>query len=91
LQLVASAHFNPPEQARAEAAEQVPAPSHVRAGVYELVLVHDAVPQDVPDAAIRHAPAPLQEPSRSQGLVESLAHSLSGSWPAGTDAHLPFG
>ena len=90
LHAVPEAQVSPFEHARDDADEHVPAPLQVPAGVYVLGLAQVAVPHVVPEPATRHAPLPLQNPSRSHGLVGSLAHSLSGSWPVGTDAHLPL-
>jgi hypothetical protein len=72
------------------AAEQVPAPSQVLAGVC-VVPVHDSLPQLVPTAHRRHAPMPSHMPSRPQLVVDSGVHSLSGSVPPGTARQMPSG
>ena len=38
---------------------------------------------------MRHAPLPSQAPSKSQVEAAAIVHWLSGSWPAGTAAHVP--
>jgi hypothetical protein len=80
--------MSPPEQARAVPSPHVPAPLQAPAGLNEFVLPHVAVPHVVPEGVMRQDPAPLQEPSTPQALP-SGAHSLSGSCPVGTLAHLP--
>jgi hypothetical protein len=84
------AQVRPPEHARWVPGEQRPPPSQDPAGVYWFEFAHEAVPHRAPFAGMRQAPAPLQKPSRPQGLVASLAHSLSGSAPFETGAHFPL-
>src|SRR5262249_11282760 len=43
----------------------------------------------VPLANSRHAPEPSQAPSVPHVVLAGAAHWLSGSWPAGTDVHVP--
>ena len=48
-----------------------------------------AFAQSVPDGVNRHAPLPLQNPSRPHA-TPSEAHSLPGSVPFVTKPHVPF-
>jgi hypothetical protein len=89
LQVLVLAQVSPPVQARGVPALHRATPSQAPPGV-KVEPLQVAVPHAVPEAGIRHAPAPLQKPSRPHGLVASDAHSLSGSLPVGTAAHLPF-
>jgi hypothetical protein len=54
-----------------------------------VVPVQVAAPQMVPDAYIRHFPAPSQAPSRPQLVAPESAHWPSGSAPAATVVHVP--
>jgi hypothetical protein len=68
---------------------QVPAPSHVRAGV-SVEPVQLAAAHWVPAATCRHLPVPSQLPSLAQTFVV-VAHWLAGvgAAPAGTGAQVP--
>jgi hypothetical protein len=68
---------------------QVPAPSHVRAGVNVVPLQVDAA-QVVPMAYSRQAPLPSQVPSLPQVAAPWSVHWLKGSWPAATAAQVPI-
>ena len=68
---------------------QAPLVLHVEAGV-SVVPVQLAAMQVVPDAYLRQAPLPLQEPSVPQVAMPWSAHWLSGSCPAGTAVHVPI-
>jgi hypothetical protein len=52
-------------------------------------MLHAAGTQIVPLALLRQAPAPSQLPSLPQVETATDAHCSSGSWPAGTIAHVP--
>lgn len=51
--------------------------------------MHEVIPHMVPDAYVRHAPMPLQAPSRPQVIMPASVHAIPGSWPAGTLVHMP--
>jgi hypothetical protein len=51
--------------------------------------MQESVPQIVPEAYLRQAPAPSQVPSSPQVAAPESVHCMNGSWPAGTFAHVP--
>jgi hypothetical protein len=67
---------------------QLPSPSHF--DCVSVVTEQLSVAQAVPEAYKRHAPAPLQKPSRSQLAAVSVGHSLSGSLPLAMLPHAPL-
>jgi hypothetical protein len=85
-------HANPLQAKGAQgvgtAAEQVPSPSHVRAGVAD-PAEQPAAAHAVPRTHLLHPPAPSQVPSRPQVAGRSWMQSSRGSSPAGTIEHRP--
>jgi hypothetical protein len=79
--------WQPYMQFEEEPETQVPFPSQVGAG-WSVEPVHMAVPQEVPDALYVQAPAPLQVPSRPQGVV-SVGQSEEDIVPLLIGAHVP--
>jgi hypothetical protein len=51
--------------------------------------VHESVPQTVPAAYLRQAPAPSQAPSSPQVAAVASLHWPPGSWPSGTFLQVP--
>ena len=68
---------------------QVPAPSQV-GGPRRFEPVHSGVPQVLPDLANAHAPLPLHDPSKPQGMVLLTAHLPCELPPAFTGRHSPL-
>lgn len=85
LHAVALAQINDPGHALAVPFAHVPMPSQVF-GVS--VDPAHAEPQDVPRAAARHPPVPLQVPSRPQ-VVPAAVQALCADLPAMTGRHCP--
>ena len=69
-------------------AAQVPVASQRPATVCAPAM-HESVPQTVPAAYLRHAPAPSHCPSRPQVAAVASLHWPSGSMPSGTFLQVP--
>jgi hypothetical protein len=69
-------------------AGQVPEASQRGATVWA-PAAHESVPQTVPAAYFRHAPAPSHCPSRAHFAMPPSSHWPSGSIPSGTFLQVP--
>jgi hypothetical protein len=69
-------------------AAHVPVASHRPATVWAPAM-HESMPQTVPTAYLRHAPAPSHAPSRPQVEAPASLHCPPGSCPSGTFLQVP--